>query len=195
MQQARIADRPRSTRNPIAHQRFGERRPLPGHQAKDQRRYKKRHRTRLPRRFPRPQQDLRKTRHHLLGISRLTAGSAQSHRNPVLADNCQASLRHRLTAPSFAPLPGRQQNRTGIGPHLAARKAQRFQSPKSAMSGGLNLFFTHIGLGHAVGIAGEAHFLACQCRQPRQARASFCQKAFRLHRLEPGVPDARGLVC
>ena len=71
--------------------------PLPGHQAKDQRRYKKRHRTRLSRRFRRPQQDLRKTRHHLLGISRLTAGSAQPHRNPVLADNCQASLRHSLT--------------------------------------------------------------------------------------------------
>ena len=103
-QQARIADGPRSTRNPTAHQRFGKRRPLPGHQAKDQRRHKKRHRARLPRRLPRPQQDLRKTRNHILGISRLTAGSAQPHRNPLLADNCQASLRHRLTAPTFAPL-------------------------------------------------------------------------------------------
>ena len=33
-QQARIADGPRSARNPPAHQRIGERRPLPSHQAK-----------------------------------------------------------------------------------------------------------------------------------------------------------------
>ena len=47
-QQARIADGPRSARNPPAHQRIGERHPLPSHQAKGQRRHKERHRSRLP---------------------------------------------------------------------------------------------------------------------------------------------------
>src|SRR5713101_8433814 len=69
-----------------------------------QRRHKKRHRSRLPRCLPRPQQDLRKARHRLLGLSRITARSAKPPRHPILADNRQAPLRHRLTAPTFAPL-------------------------------------------------------------------------------------------
>ena len=48
--------------------------------------------------------DLRKTRLRLLGLPRLTPGSAKPARGPILASNRQASLRHRLTAPTFAPL-------------------------------------------------------------------------------------------
>jgi hypothetical protein len=28
-------------------------------------------------------------------------------------------------------------------------------------------FFAHVDLGHVIGIAGEAHFIARQCHQPR----------------------------
>ena len=53
-QQRRIALGAGAARDPAPHQRIGERCPLPGHQAKGQRRHKKQHRSRLPRRLPRP---------------------------------------------------------------------------------------------------------------------------------------------
>src|SRR5262249_52635415 len=51
----------------------------------------------------------------------------------------------------------------------------------------------HVNLGHAVGITGQTHFVACQFRH-RQARASLRQKTFCWHCLKPGVPDAGGSV-
>src|SRR6266446_2056324 len=52
---------------------FGERHPLSGDQAQDQRRHTQRYRSRLPRRLPCSGQDLRQARHRLLGLSRLKA--------------------------------------------------------------------------------------------------------------------------
>src|SRR6516164_1113431 len=54
-------------------------------------------------------------------------------------------------------------------------------------------FFAYVNLGHALRIAGEAHFLARQFRH-RQARAGLREQVFRRHRLEMDVPDAGGLV-
>src|SRR5262249_39177484 len=84
--------------------RLGERYPLPGHQAKSERRHQKRYRSRLPRRFSRPQQDLRKNRRRVLGLSRLATGSAKLAARSTFAGSRQASLRHRLTAITFAPI-------------------------------------------------------------------------------------------
>jgi hypothetical protein len=60
----------RSARDPTAHQRLGERYPLPGDQAAGQRWNSERHRPRLPRCLPRPHQDLSQTRHRILGLPR-----------------------------------------------------------------------------------------------------------------------------
>src|SRR5262249_8867829 len=51
-----------------------------------------------------PPQDLRKARIHLLGLSRRTSRGAKSPRCPGAAPTHQAALRHRLTAPTFAPI-------------------------------------------------------------------------------------------
>ena len=67
-------------------------------------RNKKRSGPRLPRRLPGPPQDLRKARIHLLGLSRRTSRGAKSPRCPGTAPTHQAALRHRLTAPTFAPI-------------------------------------------------------------------------------------------
>src|SRR5258708_29030680 len=77
---------------------------LTGHQAQGHRRHQKRPRSRLPRRLPRPQQDLRKARHRILGLPRITAPSAKPPRCPSPAANHQAPLRHSVTATTFAPL-------------------------------------------------------------------------------------------
>src|ERR1700719_2675248 len=103
-QQRRIADGTRSARDSAPHQRLGERHPLPSDETQDQRRYQKQHRTRLPRRLPRPRQNLRKAQNRLLGLSRLTPPNAKSPRYPVPAATHQAPLRHCMTATSFAPL-------------------------------------------------------------------------------------------
>ena len=59
----------------------------------------------------------------------------------------------------------------------------------------LPMCWPFIDLRHAVvGIAGKAHFIACQFRHPGQARASLRQKTFRWHRFKRGVPDTCGLV-
>src|SRR5262245_52551864 len=52
----------------------------------------------------------------------------------------------------------------------------------------------HVNLGHAVGIAGETHFLARQFRHPRYARAGHRAQVFPHHRPEMGVPDAGAIV-
>jgi hypothetical protein len=52
----------------------------------------------------------------------------------------------------------------------------------------------YVDLGHAVGIAGEAHFLAREFRGSGQARAGFREKIFYGHRLKMDVPDTGGLV-
>ena len=69
-QQGRVAPRAGAAGNPAAHQRLGERCPLPGDAAQDQRRNALRHRTRLPRRLPRPDEDLQEAGHLVLELSR-----------------------------------------------------------------------------------------------------------------------------
>ncbi len=90
-----------------AHQRFGERHPLPSHQAQDQRRNPQRRRPRMPRRLPRPPQDLRQARHRFLGLPRRTPRSSRLPGHPHPRRNRQrARPKAALSAPTFAPVPG-----------------------------------------------------------------------------------------
>ena len=99
----RAADGPRPARDPVAHQRRRERPPLPGHQTQDQRRDAQRRRPRLPRRLPRPRQDLHQARHRLLGLSRRPARHRRPPRRPLPR---QTTLRRPLSArpPALLPL-------------------------------------------------------------------------------------------
>src|SRR5437016_13637763 len=47
---------------------------------------------------------MRKARHRLLGLPRFATRRAKSAPDPIFAGNRQASMRHRLTATTFAPL-------------------------------------------------------------------------------------------
>ena len=116
-----VLDRPR---DPAAHQRLGERHPLPGDQAQDQRRYAQRSRARLPRCLSRPRQDLRQARHRLLGLSRRQARNPKSARRPPPPSPRRASLRVRLTARTFAPV-------TSSPPPRAAGAAKSHHPPAS----------------------------------------------------------------
>ena len=79
-QQGRVADGARPSRDPAAHQWLGERHPLPGDQAPGQRRHPERSRPRLPRRLPRPRQDLPEAPHRLLGLPRRQDRRPRKHR-------------------------------------------------------------------------------------------------------------------
>ena len=67
-----------------------------------------RSRLRYPSLRPSPPFDLHRPTSWKLLIAgcRKAPGSAKPARGPILASNRQASLRHRLTAPTFAPLTG-----------------------------------------------------------------------------------------
>ena len=82
---------------------LGERYPLPGHQAKDQRRNSEHRRARLPRCFPWIGENLRQAGRQLLGLPRQQAGSARQHRHSTPAGLGQAT-RQLLNAQGFAPV-------------------------------------------------------------------------------------------
>ena len=98
----KVLDRPR---DPAAHQRFGERHPLPGHQAQDQRRNPQRRRPRLPRRLPRPPQNLRQNSASRSGI--ISAHGSPSRDASTFLPSPESSapaLPAALIARTFAPL-------------------------------------------------------------------------------------------
>jgi hypothetical protein len=106
-QQGRAADRARQAGDPAAHQWLRARHSLSRHQAQDQRWHAQRHRTRLPRCFPRPDAYLYQTRHSVLGLSRRSAPNAaptsralssRPHRQPLTAH-----LSREPFCPSFGP--------------------------------------------------------------------------------------------
>jgi len=69
-QQGRVADGAGAARHPAPHQWLGERHPLPGHPAQDQRGHTLGCRPRLPRRLPRADEDMRQARRRLLELPR-----------------------------------------------------------------------------------------------------------------------------
>src|SRR4051794_15714483 len=87
-----------------AHQRLGERNPLPGHQAQSQRRHAKRPWTRLPRCFPRTGQDMRQAAHQLLGLSRQPARGPRLPTHTAPPRTRQHPMQVPLTARAFAPV-------------------------------------------------------------------------------------------
>src|SRR5208283_3487723 len=104
-QQERIAQGARKARHPAQHQRLRERHSLPGHQAQDQRRNPQRRRPRLPRRLPRPLQNLLQARHRLLGLPRRTPRSPRMPANPSPRRNRQrARPKATLIAATVAPV-------------------------------------------------------------------------------------------
>jgi len=91
------------SRRAPAHQRRRERHPLPGHAAQDLRRNQVGRRPRCPRCLPWPDEDLRQTRHPLLGLSRLPPRrSRRAARRP--AAPAYPPSRLDLNAPPFAPV-------------------------------------------------------------------------------------------
>ena len=61
-------------------------------------------RTRLPRRIPRPRQDLRQARHRVLGLPRLKTGCPRQPGHPIPAGIGRHPTPTALTAASFAPI-------------------------------------------------------------------------------------------
>src|SRR5271166_1013483 len=104
-------------------QRPRERHSLPGHQAQDQRRNPQRRRPRLPRRLPRPPQDLRQARHRLLGLPRRTPRRPRLPGHPRTCRNRQrARPEATLIAATFAPV-------TKMAPKSLKSRDQRAEIP------------------------------------------------------------------
>jgi integrase len=78
----------------------------------------------MSRRFSRPQQDLRKNRRRVLGLSRLATGRAKLPASSTFASGHQAPLRHRPTAITFAPITQRY-TETFHGTKESAKKKLR----------------------------------------------------------------------
>src|SRR5262249_50660150 len=85
------------------------------------------------------------------------------------------------TRPGHWPHPGRRS--------LALRPARFLSRHPSSLATS-----AHVDFGHAVGVAGEAHFVAREFHHTNQARAGLCEKLLRRDHLETDVPDSRGVV-
>ena len=103
-QQGGVAQGARSARDSAAHQRLRKRHPLPRHQTQSLRRHPQRSRPRLSRRLPRPRQDLRQARHHLLGLPRGTARHPRRSHHLAAPPVDPRPSQTALTATTFAPV-------------------------------------------------------------------------------------------
>ena len=106
-QQGRVADGAGAAGDPAAHQWFRERYPLSGDPPQGQCRNPQRRRARLPRRLPRPRQNLRKARHRLLGLSGQPAQCSGPTAYPAVGATRPMPRPARLTprpARGFAPV-------------------------------------------------------------------------------------------